>query len=279
MSVSDEARDPWSYVVGGLAGGLMWAALAGVAGVAAGPIGLAVGASVFGAKLLSGAFVREKAREYQERRLPVASHSPEEGWLRRARRAQATFREIAGSASAGPIAERVTTFGGETEASIASLERLAGQASAVRTALGRLDPAGAAEERDRLGALIARETDPAARAARQQALASVRAQLDTYGRLTAALNALLARLESGTIGLEGLVARLAEVVALAETSGTAADGLSEVDSLATELEGLRAGLVEAEGVSTRAIQGLAPLPEAATGTFPDSTRQRGRSTE
>jgi hypothetical protein len=47
-----------------------------------------------------------------------------------------------------------------------------------------------------------------------------------------------------------------------------------VDDLATELDGLRAGLVEAEGVSTRAVEGLAPLPEATT----DSVRGK-RATE
>jgi hypothetical protein len=272
MTVRDEARDPWSYVVSGLAGGFAWA-------LGLGPLGIAVGGAVLATKLLTGAFAREKAREYKERRLPVTSRTDEAGWLDRARQAHGAFREIAASAPDGPIAERVRAFGAETEAATDSLERLAGQASAVRTALGRLDPARVKAEAQRLSAAIENESDPRARAERERALASVRSQLDAYDRLRAALNTLLARMESGSIGLEGLVARLSEVVALAETSASAADGLSEVDSLATELEGLRAGLVEAEDVSTRAIEGLAPLPEAAPGTVAGNSPARRRMGE
>lgn len=247
MPIRDEAKDPWSYVVAGLSGGFAWAfasAAAAAAGAAV-PIGLGVGAAVLASKLLGGAFVRER------RRLRVIGHTPEADLLERARRAQGSFRQIAASCPDGPIAERVRGFGTETTESVASMERLAGQASAVRTALAHIDPRRAAAEKDRLAGV-------ADEALRQRALAAVQGQLDAYQRLTAALTTLLARLESGTIGLEGLVARLAEVVALAETSGTATDGLSEVDSLATELDGLRAGLVEAEAVTSRAMEGLAP---------------------
>jgi hypothetical protein len=59
-----------------------------------------------------------------------------------------------------------------------------------------------------------------------------------------------------------VVARLAEVVALAETSGIMPD-TTGVDALTTELEGLRAGLVEVEAVTERALAPLS-LPEAGS---------------
>jgi hypothetical protein len=275
MSLRDEVRDPWSYVLGGVAGGLAWA-LIPVGIVAAPVVGVGVGAAVVAAKVLTGAFSHpeNKPKRYRERRLPVAEHSNEAEWLDRAERAQRAFRDIAASAPDGPVAERVRAFGAQTDDALASLDRLAGQASAIRLALGRIDPARLAEERDRLAAALRADTDPAVRAERERSLASVEAQGQGYTRLYAALSTLLARLESGALGLEGLVARLAEVVALAETSGTASGSLSQVDDLATELDGLRAGLVEAEGVSTRAVEGLAPLPEATT----DSVRGK-RATE
>jgi hypothetical protein len=162
------------------------------------------------------------------------------------------------------------------EDALSSLQRLAGQVSAVRLAMSRIDPRRLQYERDRLTADEQAGLDPAVLAERQRSLASVRNQLDTYQRLAVAIATLLARLESGTLGIEGLVARLAEVVALSETTGVGAD-LSQVDELAQELEGLRAGLVETEGVTRRAMEGLAPLPEAAPGTV--TAPEQRRATE
>jgi hypothetical protein len=280
MSLGDEVRDPWSYVLGGLAGGMTWAVLGAGITVAA-PAAVAVGAAVFGAKVLAGAFTRggqARQRTRAERRLPVASRSTEAAWLERAERAQAAFDDIARSAPEGPVAERVRDFGAQTGESLASLERLAGQASAIRSALGRIDPRRLAAERDRLAADGG--GGPAVEVERQRSVAAVQSQLDAYERLSLAFATVLAKLEAGALGLEGLVARLAEVVALTETSATAGGGLSQVDDLATELEGLRAGLVEAEGVSTRAIEGLPPLPGAAAATtarpVPGSVPTQGR---
>jgi hypothetical protein len=276
MPVQDELRDPWTYVVSGLAGGFAWAALGGLT-AAAPPLGVAVGAAVFATKVLTGAFTRSgqgRAARRRERRLPVLTRSPEAGWLDRARTAQETFDEIASSAHEGPIAERVRQFGDQTQESLLALERLAGQASAIRSAMSRLDTKQLGWERDRLSHSEAGE-DPRVLAERARALAAVESQLDAYGRLSSTLTMLLARLESGTLGIEGLVARLAEVVAMAETSVTAADGLTQVDELAHELEGLREGLAEAESVSARAMQGL-----GAPGSVADVPNvQRGQASE
>lgn len=50
-------------------------------------------------------------------------------------------------------------------------------------------------------------------------------------------------------GLESEAARLAEVVALAETAGDSQDTAAEVAALGGEVEALRAGLAEAEVLS------------------------------
>lgn len=267
MSVADEVRDPWSYVAAGLTGGMGFA-------VTGEPLaGMAIGAVVFATKLVAGLFTRgaDRARHrpsQRERRLPVTTRTQEAAWLDRAKRAQYTFDDIAGSARQGPIAEHVRTFGDEAAESVATLERLAGQASAIRSAMGRLDPRRLVWERDRILHSANRSQDPRVLAERERSLNAVQSQLDAYDRLHGTLTMLLARLESGTLGVEGLVARLAEVIALAETSISAVDGQSKIDELALELEGLRAGLVEAESVSVRAMQGLAPLPAPGTGSVP-----------
>lgn len=276
MSVADEVRDPWTYVVSGLAGGLAWAMVTGPFAPVAGPL---VAGAVFATKVLTGAFTRRgqrrrQRRTPQERRLPVLTRTQEAAWLGRAEQALHAFEDIAASARSGPIAEHVRTFGAEVAESLGSLQRLAGQASAIRTAMSRLDPKRLLWERDRLLRSAQPGEDPRVLAERERSLNAVQAQLDTFGRLDGTLAMLLARLESGTLGIEGLVARLAEVVALAETTTAMGDGVSQVDELAQELEGLRAGLVEAESVSTRAMQGLAPLPSLGAGSVPTEQQRR-----
>lgn len=272
MAASDEVRDPWSWVAGGLTGGLAWALIGGPVGAV---VGAGIGAAVFGVKVVTGALTGgpRRRRTQRERRLPVTTRTPEAAWLDRAQSAQETFDEVAESAREGPIAERVRTFGDQTAESLASLHRLAGQASAVRSAMARIDRTHLVRERDRVMS-AARGADPAVLAERERALNAIQSQLDSYARLDSTLTMLIARLESGTLGIEGLVARLAEVIAIAETSTTAADGTHLVDELAHELEGLRAGLVEAESVTTRAMKGLPPLPSQAPGSVPARMRRR-----
>lgn len=276
MSVADELKDPWSYVVGGLAGGMAFAV-----GIFP-PAAIGIGAAVLGAKVLTGLFTgggERRARRRRERRLPVITRTPEAAWLNRAEEAVDTFHDVAASAQDGPIADRVQTFGAQTEESIATLQRLAGQASAVRMAIARIDPRRLQYERDRLQQEHDRIRDPGVRAERERSLQAVRTQLETYQRLAVTLTTLLARLEAGALALEGLVARLAEVVALS-AAGAMTSGASQVDELAMELEGLRAGLVETEGVTTRTMQGLAPLAEP--GSVPQAgnePRVRRRATD
>jgi hypothetical protein len=54
------------------------------------------------------------------------------------------------------------------------------------------------------------------------------------------------------LGLESLVARLVEVLAMMRTQSPI-EGAGQVDALGEELEGLRSGLAETEEVSRRAL--------------------------
>ena len=54
MSVSDEFKDPWGWLIAGVSGGLGWAVLAAPLGPVAVPVGLAIGAVVLGSKVAVG---------------------------------------------------------------------------------------------------------------------------------------------------------------------------------------------------------------------------------
>jgi hypothetical protein len=95
--------------------------------------------------------------------------------------------------------------------------------------------------------------DGSARKEHERAAAAVADQLAAYGRLRTVGDELVARMEATTLGLEGLVARLAEVLALAATAGAVDTTADRVGELTGSLEGLRAGLVETEALSRQVL--------------------------
>jgi len=139
--------------------------------------------------------------------------SPEALWLERAGRALMSIKELRRSARSESIAQRCTAIAAQAEVSVATLRRLAHQSSVV-SGLAR---SGARTDR----------------------LENTRLELQ-------------ARIEGSVLGLEGLVARLAEIVALSE----AGPDVASVDDLAIELDTLRAAMVETEELG-RSIHSLA----------------------
>ena len=77
-------------------------------------------------------------------------------------------------------------------------------------------------------------------------------------RGNAAGRALPAGVQAVALGLEGLGARLAEVLALGSTAGDVDPSAAQIDELTLELEGLRAGLVETEALSRKALEAAPP---------------------
>jgi hypothetical protein len=82
-------------------------------------------------------------------------------------------------------------------------------------------------------------------------------------RLLGARETLLARMQAVALGLEGLEARLAEVLAMTATTGGVDTTAQEISELATELDGLRAGLAETEAISRKALASAPPVPPPA----------------
>lgn len=236
MSLADELRDPWGLVVAGVSGGMAWAVL-GSAAVAL-PVGVAVGAAVLGVKVVSGVLLR---RADDEPRLPVR---PAQGtvaalWLERAERAGRAMDELA-----GPLAGAV-----QAHDTLDALRRLGAQAVSVAGALARVDDAGLDVEAARLTEASRRGGPPGVQAEVARSAAAVADRIAVRDRLREGQATVLARMQAGALGLESVVARLAEVAVLAESTGASRDTAGQVQELAAEVEALRAGLVEAEALS------------------------------
>jgi hypothetical protein len=249
MALPDEARDPWTYLIGGLAGGVAWAVGLPVAAA------VGVGAAVLAVKAAIGAALGAGDRGPHE--LPVTGKTPEGRWLRRAQRAVTSFDELSRSVPVGMLSERSRTIGQQARETLEGLRRLAGQASTTRNVAEHVSEETLLHEELRLTQDVEREDDPDIRHELQKSLASVREQLRVAQRLEQSLAMLLARMESGTLGLERLVAQLAEILALSETATSPLEGAAQLEALADELEGIRAGLAETERLSRRALGAFA----------------------
>jgi hypothetical protein len=245
VALKEELTEPWGLFLGAAAAGAAWAVGLPLAAVGA------VGAVVWATKAVTAALDRRRPAQLVGRRtLPVDARSTEGYWLERSDQAAAGFAELAGSMSTGPLAERVAMMQPEVADTARALHRLAGQATAAGRALARIDGTALAADADRLRAARATASGDIA-VQLDRSLASVRAQQEIHHRLVAARDGVLARLESGTLGLESLVARVIELSAMAV--GGPAGELGAVDQLGDELEGIRQGLAETEEVSRQAL--------------------------
>ena len=275
MTLKDELAEPWGLLIGATAAGAAWAVHLPVAAAAG------IGVAVYVTKAATSAWERRRRLGVGGRPgrrqlagtagtgvLAVDPRSTEGWWLERARKARESFTELAGAMSAGPLAERVAMMEGQVDDTAGTLARLAGQATAAGRGLARIDGGGLDQEEARLRASRAGASGDVA-AELDRSLASIQAQREVRQRLDAARTGVLARLESGTLGLESLVARVVELSAMA-ASGTAATsgGTATVDQLGDELEGIRQGLAETEAVSKRALSAYQAGDQTGPGTAP-----------
>ena len=264
VGLSDELRDPWGLVAGGISGGMAWAVAAGAAATAGAPavaIGVAVGAAVYGVKAVAGVIVgrgepsRPKAMELP--RPPRGSAAAQ--WLERAEGAVKSLDDMARTTHPGAAGDAVRNAADEAGDTLADRARLGGQTTAVERALQRVDVTGLDAEAHRLDEAARQAPTSELRAEMERSAAAVRDRSAVRGRLVAARSTLLARMQAVALGLEGLEARLAEVLAMTATTGGVDTTAQEIAELATELDGLRAGLAETEAISRTALAS-APLP-------------------
>ncbi|WP_372667693.1 hypothetical protein [Amycolatopsis kentuckyensis] len=244
MKFARELAEPWGLLLAATAAGVAWAVQLPVL------VALLIGVAVLAARAGVATLGREKEPPRREARvLDVAPGSDEETWLRRAEGAADGFASLSSSLDAGPLADRVADMEPVVQETLATLERLAGRASATGKALSRVDLDAVTRERRRLERSLpsAREE---VRGDLEQALAAVQAQEDVHTRLSGARDKLLAQLQSGALGLDSLVARVAELTAA--TTDFAVD-TGAVRELSDQLEGIRQGVLETEQATRKSL--------------------------
>lgn len=168
--------------------------------------------------------------------------SPAEIWLRRGEKAVGSLRDLSRSVAPGPMAGELTDIAGQAATTLDGLRRVAGQVAVVEQAISRIPSPALTERRARLAGAADEDS--------LRALADIDAALATDRRLRATRDTLLARLESATTALEGLLARAAEVSTF---TGVTAEDTGEIGELAAQLDGLRAGLSETERLTRDAL--------------------------
>lgn len=251
MNLTTSLTNPWTVLVGAIFGGLSWAVGAPVI------VGGAVGVAVWGTGAGLSALLSRGEDETN-----LHESSPAQHWLRRAEEAVRDLDEVAGDAK-GSLKVQATGVAESARSTSTTLKRLAAQVAAVEAAMTRVDPHQIQGELRRLDGEISR-----ARASARGELESARVSLVEQEKVAERLHdvhaGLVARVQGAALGLEGLVVRLAEVVAVHENVGGDHSAGGQVTALGEELEGLRRGLVETETLSKSALQGVQEGPAGQT---------------
>ncbi|MGZ6826734.1 MAG: hypothetical protein ACXVGH_08060 [Mycobacteriales bacterium] len=242
--LSRELTDPWGLLVAGVAGGVAWAALGPVA------LGVGVGAAVYGVKVAAGALLGGPDEPPLAKPARPPYGSPAGTWLKRAETAVRALDDLARGPDLTPADVATTHAVEEADAVLETMRRLGGQSVAVGKALAQADSPGLDEEATRLRALSDAAPDDAV--ARQSADA-VADRVAVRDRLRTAQAGLEARLQSSALGLEGLVARVAELRATSAAAGQLDASAADLAALTAEVEGLRVGLSDVEQAARKAL--------------------------
>jgi len=237
MNTRRELLDRWGLLLAALSAGLAWAIQVPLFAA------LAIGVAVLLARAaIAGA--SRKDRNPPAADLPeVEPGSKEAEWLNRAKKAAESFESISASLSDGPLARRVDEMETAIHETVETLHRLAGRATTVGKAMSRIDKRSLLEEKLKLRKAL-KTAGPDVRADIEKSIEAVQAQEDVRTRLVTARGKMIARLQSGALGLDSLVARVAE---LSTTAGIEPlRGTESIGELSEELESIRFGVAKTE---------------------------------
>ncbi|MGB7983232.1 MAG: hypothetical protein WCF36_20825 [Candidatus Nanopelagicales bacterium] len=255
MSVGDQLRDPWGWLVAGVTGGLAGAVLAAFlmpwAAVAAG-----VGIVVLGTRVAVGVRSDRRGRggrgqlaaPARDRLPPAPRDSRQASLVVRSRAAVDRLGDLVDRPSdpwiAGEVAQVLTSSGPVVEA----VAEMAGRVTLLDSSIRHARPDELAREIGALQEQLRRTADADVRRERQRALSALDAQADAVDRLLARRDTALAQMQTSTVGLEGLATRTGELVALGSAAQDTDEAARIVADLIDVLDSVRAGVDEARDV-------------------------------
>lgn len=260
MTLRDQVRDPWSWVIAGVSGGIGWAVVAPAATAtgAAAAVGVGVGAVVFGVKVAIGS-ITAKPKEYDPVRpdkLPAPPPgSPAAGLLARGDAAVSRIAQLSQTPGDPWLRSQVADVDRESRRAYKSLVDVAGRVTLVEQSSSPSDTARLRQELKRLQANVDNATDAQLKSESQKALAALQQRIDVASRLDTLHATLLTRMETAVVGLEGLAARMGEVIAMGSDNIEHDQAASAITDMTSELDTLRLGLDE-----TRRLVSGEPAP-------------------
>jgi hypothetical protein len=254
MSVGAELRDPWGWLLAGVSGGVGWAVLAGaIAGPAAILAGVGIGAAVLATKVVVGsARTRDDQAAVTQRprdRLPEAPRGTIQAELQARSRAAIVRMDDLADRPADPwIAGEVQQVLAESQPVADSIREMAGRVTLLDSSIVSARPEALAREIQTLQDRIRLTSDDDVLREQQRALQALDSQADSVDRLLRRREALVAQMQTAAVGLEGLAARIGELVALGPASQDTAEAARIVADLTTSLDAVRAGVDEARSI-------------------------------
>jgi hypothetical protein len=210
--VSKSRRSPRSYLVAAAAVAVLVATvvLARVARTFSLLTGLAAQGLRFVAALVRPPAPGGHTAGHGRSVFPMEPDSVEADWIGRARRAAATFGEIALGLTQEPLADRAVLLRLEMTETVGILERLAVRSSVAGRVLERTDVRALGVEADLLRAEQALASGTTA-ALVGRSLAATEARVDLHHQLRSTRDGVLARLEMGIVHLERITERMTTI--------------------------------------------------------------------
>ena len=177
--------------------------------------------------------------------------TPEAAWVERAAAAAASIEELRRTARSETIAHRCTAIARQAQLAVTALHRLAYQAGVVGGMTRSTEVAALRSDEERAREALTASTGPA-RSEADRTVASIRARRESAERLEATRRDLGDRIQAGALGLEGVVARVAQIVALTDDTSRS----TSIGDLAAELDALRDALVASDDIEEQVTNAI-----------------------
>jgi hypothetical protein len=264
MAISDEFRDPAAWGIAGVtgAGAALVGAQAGIATVGMVALGVGLGALVLGVKAVAGSFSNRPkqhgssaAAKVRPDSLPRPTPgSAQANLVKRSRDASRRLEVLTRTPGDPWLRGQVDTVDDEARAAASALADLAGRVELIDQSLAGLNLGWLAAEDARTRSALDAATDQRLIGELQLSLAALADQRTAADRMALARSTLLARMNAATLGLEGLVARVSELVAVGTTNVDPDRSRAVLDRLTGDLDSLRAGISEAQQFTLPSIE-------------------------